>query len=59
VVVGVVPPAGGVGPPAGALGVAGTAAVPTTGLAGGLAPSEPWKGMLEKAKIPPSDATIR
>ena len=35
------------------------AATETIGLAGGLAPSEPVKGRSEKAKTPPSSATIR
>src|SRR5581483_806096 len=54
-VVVVVPP----GPPGVPGEALGRGAVPTMGLAGGLAPSEPWNGRLEKAKMPPSEATMR
>jgi hypothetical protein len=33
--------------------------IDTIGLAGGLAPVEPRKDLLEKLKTPPSSATIR
>ena len=36
-----------------------TSATDTTGLAGGLAPSDPWKATSPKAKVPPSWPTIR
>ncbi len=32
-------------------------AMPTTGVAGGLVPVEPWKSASPKPKMPPSDAT--
>lgn len=34
-------------------------ATATTGCAGGLLPSEPWKATFPKAKMPPSSATMR
>jgi hypothetical protein len=39
--------------------VQGTAATDTIGRDGGLAPSEPAKGRLEKSKMPPSSPTMR
>jgi hypothetical protein len=36
-----------------------TAATDTIGIAGGLPPSEPRNGLVEKSKMPPSAATIR
>src|SRR5205823_14592974 len=49
----------GPGPPGVPEPPAGRAAVPTMGLAGGWAPRDPWKGRLEKSKMPPSEATMR
>lgn len=36
-----------------------TAVTLTIGMAGGVLPNEPWKGLSEKLKMPPSSATIR